>query len=276
MNNDEAKFLLRAYRPGGQDAADPQFAEALDQARRDPDLARWLAEQTALDAALGAKLAAVPVPADLKASILAGRKVVPLPPAAPWWRLRVHPAAAAVALAVTFAVIGFLALHEPPEPRADFASFTHDLTDYLGKGYGVLPRHAHLATTEANYFGAQSYRMNYRSPSLDDVRGWLKENGGHTEFSVPAALKRSLNLGCAVMDWRGRRVTLVAFQTGRALPQDKVHLVIINAADLPDAPPRNQPHFAGGEDWTTAAWTDGPLTYLLMAPGDQRAIGKYL
>jgi len=29
MNNDEAKFILRAYRPGGPDAADPQFAEAL-------------------------------------------------------------------------------------------------------------------------------------------------------------------------------------------------------------------------------------------------------
>jgi len=275
MNNDEAKFILRAYRPGGPDAADPQFTEALAQARRDPDLARWLAEQTALDTAIGAQLQAVPVPADLKASILAGRNVVPLP-VTPWWRIRIHPAATAAALAVTFGLIGFLAMHEPPEPKADLASFTRDLTDYLGKGYGVLPRHAHLATTQVNYFGAQSYRMNYRSPSLDDIRHWLKEHGGHAEFTVPGALKKPLNLGCAVMDWRGHRVTLLAFQTGRALPQDKVHLVIINTADLPDAPGRTQPRFAEGEDWTTAAWSDGPLTYLLMAPGDRKAMGKYL
>lgn len=275
MNNDEAKFILRAYRPGGRDAADPQFAEALAQARRDPELARWLAEQTALDAAIGAKFQTVPVPADLKASILAGRKVVPLP-VTPWWRIRIHPAATAASLAVTFGLIGFLALHEPPEPRANFAGYSKDLTDYLGKGYGVLPRHAHLASTEVNYFGAQSYRMNYRSPNLEDIRVWLKEHGGHTEFAVPPSLHKPLNLGCAVMDWRGRRVTLLAFQTGRSLPHDKVHLAIIHAADLPDAPPRERPRFGAGEDWTTAAWTDGALTYLLMAPGDREAVEKFL
>ena len=275
MNNEEAKFILRAYRPGGPDATDPQFAEALAQARLDPDLGHWLSEQTALDTAIGAKLQAVPVPADLKASILAGRKVVPLP-VTPWWRIRIHPAATAAALAVTFGVIGFLALHEPPEPAANLPSFTRDLTDYLGKGYGVLPRHAHLATTEVNYFGAQSYRMNYRSPSLDSVRTWLKSNGGHADFTVPEALQNPLNLACAVMDWRGHRVTLLAFQTGRALPHDKVHLVVINTAVLPDAPARNKPRLAEGEDWTTAAWTEGQLTYLLMAPGDRVAMGKYL
>jgi hypothetical protein len=275
MNNEEAKFILRAYRPGGQDAADPQFAEALDQARRDPELSRWLAEQTALDTAIGGKLQSIPVPADLRASILAGRKIVPLKPE-PWWRRSIHPAAATAALVVTFATIGFLALHEPPEPNADFAQFTQDITDYLGKGYGVLPRHAHLATTEASYFGAMSYRMNYRSPSLDDIRQWLDQNGGHGDFVSPTGLKNPLNLGCGVMDWRGKRITLIAFQTGRSLPHDKVHLVIINSADLPDPPARGQPRFDERADWTAAAWSNGSLTYFLMAPGDRRALGKYL
>lgn len=275
MNNEEARFILRAYRPGGQDAADPQFAEALDQARRDPELSRWLAEQTAFDTAIGGKLKAIPVPADLKASILAGRKIVPIKPE-PWWRRSIHPVAAAAALAITFGTIGFLALHEPPEPKADFARFTQDITDYLGKGYGVLPRHAHLATTDATYFGAMSYRMNFRSPSLDDIRQWLVQNGGHGDFASPGGLKNPLNLGCGIMDWRGKRITLIAFQTGRSLPHDKVHLVIINSADLPDPPARSQPRFDERTDWTTAAWSDGSLTYFLMAPGDRRALGKYL
>lgn len=275
MNNEEAKFILRAYRPGGQDAADPQFAEALDQARRDPELSRWLAEQAALDTAIGGKLQAIPVPADLKASILAGRKVVPIKPE-PWWRRSIHPAAATAAVAVTFATIGFLALREPPEPKADFARFTKDITDYLGKGYGVLPRHAHLATTEAGYFGSQSYRMNYRSPSLDDIRRWLAANGGHSEFISPGGLKQPLNLGCAVMDWWGRRITLVSFQIGRNLPHDKVHLVVISSADLPDPPVRGQPNFGEREGWTAGSWNDGKLTYFLLAPGDRRVLGKYL
>ncbi len=34
MNCNEAKLILQAYRPGGQDADDPQFAEALVLAKR--------------------------------------------------------------------------------------------------------------------------------------------------------------------------------------------------------------------------------------------------
>ncbi len=34
------KLILQAYRPGGQDAHDPQFRKVLEQASRDPDLAR--------------------------------------------------------------------------------------------------------------------------------------------------------------------------------------------------------------------------------------------
>ena len=41
MKNQEAKFILGAYRPDGQDAGDPVFAEALSQAERDPDLRTW-------------------------------------------------------------------------------------------------------------------------------------------------------------------------------------------------------------------------------------------
>lgn len=61
MNNDEAKFLLSAYRPGGRDAADPSVAAALDQAKRDPALASWFERQQAHDrsretAPLGAQI----------------------------------------------------------------------------------------------------------------------------------------------------------------------------------------------------------------------------
>ncbi len=275
MNHDEAKFILRAYRPGGQDTDDPQFAEALAHARRDPELSRWLAEQTALDAAIGSKLNSIPVPADLKATILAGRKVVPMRPL-PWWQRSLNPWAAAAALAVTFATVGFFGLRETPDPKADFARFTQDLTEYLGKGYGVLPRHAHLASADSSYFGAMNYRMNYRSPSIEDIRQWLNQNGGHGAFASPGGLKNPLNLSCGVMDWRGKRITLIAFQTGRSLPHDKVHLVIINSADLPDAPTPGQPRFDQQEDRTTVAWSNGPLTYFLMAPGDRRTLGKYL
>ena len=45
MNRDEAMFILSAYRPGGADAHDAQFAEALDLAKQDAELAAWFAVQ---------------------------------------------------------------------------------------------------------------------------------------------------------------------------------------------------------------------------------------
>jgi len=48
MDSGEAKFILSAYRPEGQDASDPRFAEALEQVRRDPILQRWFEDSVRL------------------------------------------------------------------------------------------------------------------------------------------------------------------------------------------------------------------------------------
>ena len=49
MDNNDAKLILQVYRSGGEDASDPFFAEALEQARLDPALRTWFAEQQAKD-----------------------------------------------------------------------------------------------------------------------------------------------------------------------------------------------------------------------------------
>jgi hypothetical protein len=77
MNHLEAKLILQACRPGGQDAADPMFAEALAQVRRDPLLQQWFVQEQALDASVQAGLRqAMPIPSGLKARLLAQRKAV--------------------------------------------------------------------------------------------------------------------------------------------------------------------------------------------------------
>ena len=75
MDNRDAKFILGAYRPSGQDARHPPFAQALEQARRDPILQRWFKESVAFDAAVTDKVRAAVPPGDLRESILAGVKV---------------------------------------------------------------------------------------------------------------------------------------------------------------------------------------------------------
>lgn len=75
MNNDEAKFILRAYRPSGRDANDARFTEALKQARQDPTLSEWLAQAQALDAVVMDKLGEIVPPVGLREQILAGGRV---------------------------------------------------------------------------------------------------------------------------------------------------------------------------------------------------------
>lgn len=76
MNNQEAKWILQACRPGGRDDPDPMFAEALEQVRRDPELREWFVEERAFDSHVHDKLQqAITVPSGLKAALLAQRKM---------------------------------------------------------------------------------------------------------------------------------------------------------------------------------------------------------
>src|SRR5256885_15392838 len=99
MNEQEARLILQAYRPGAQDQSDPRFAEALQEAARNPQLARWFAEEQAFDQAIAAQLAALPAPFGLKTRILAQSRA----PTRSWgssWAIR---------LAAFAAVLFFLA-----------------------------------------------------------------------------------------------------------------------------------------------------------------------
>ena len=77
MSNDETKLILRAYRPSGQDAFNPLFAVPLERVRHNPELQNWFATECAFDLRIQAKLRnAITIPADLKANLLALRKIV--------------------------------------------------------------------------------------------------------------------------------------------------------------------------------------------------------
>lgn len=70
MKNDDARQILSAYRPSGEDASDPIFEEALEQARRDPELEEWFKEERARDAALAQVFQSLRVPEEAKRSLV--------------------------------------------------------------------------------------------------------------------------------------------------------------------------------------------------------------
>jgi hypothetical protein len=74
MKTSEVKERLFLYR-GPIDDADPQFEEALAHARRDPELAEWMREQTGSYDIIRSKLREIEPPSDLAEKIIRKRPI---------------------------------------------------------------------------------------------------------------------------------------------------------------------------------------------------------
>lgn len=70
MDKVKAQFLLQSFRPDGADAHLPEFAEALQLATEDRELAQWLANERAEDAAFATALQSLELPNSLRDDIL--------------------------------------------------------------------------------------------------------------------------------------------------------------------------------------------------------------
>jgi hypothetical protein len=97
MNTSQAKETLLRYR-GPIDDADPQFEEALAYARRDPELAQWMREQSSCYDVIRSKLREIEPPRDLAEKIIRKR---PIPFSQRWTQLLQLAAAIIVSASVT-------------------------------------------------------------------------------------------------------------------------------------------------------------------------------
>lgn len=113
MNSAEAKKVLLLYR-GAIDEHDPQFAEALAQAKVDPDLAEWLRQQNESYRAVQTKFREIEPPADLRDKIVRQR---PVPLSRPHTSPALLKIAAAIALLAAVAgAVSWPYLHRAQPP----------------------------------------------------------------------------------------------------------------------------------------------------------------
>ncbi|HEY1169861.1 MAG TPA: hypothetical protein VGH19_00705 [Verrucomicrobiae bacterium] len=235
MDKNEAKLILQAYRPSGADASDPYFAEALKLVEQDAELKAWFEEQQAIDHAVSAKLRSNLVPADLRASILAGQKVIQAPI---WWR-RPATLIASVAAMLMLLAVPFLLQHRSSPSFADFKQDGMVFLDSLNK-------------------------LDMSSKDHEAVREWLAVHGGHRQFSLPAKLGGKPSLGCRVFDWKGNKVTLICFNTTVGNKFEEVHLLVLDEKAVRNRPAEDKPEFEHSGEWDMASWRDNGLTYVLF------------
>ena len=248
MDNREAKFVLNAYRPGGQDANDPRFAEALEQVRRDPVLERWFVDSIAFDTAMTEKLRAIEVPPDLRESILAGVKVSrPLR----WSRPFIEWAIAAAL--ISMAILGSLIWHNTRPAH---------LAGWQDQALEVIST---LVRNETS-FDAQS-------GNAGELLAWLRANHAPAAQELPDNLGKLPSLGCKRFSWNGIPVSVICFMRPDG---GLIHLVTTNAVPPSSRSLKTAPEFVRQGGWAIATWHEGDTTYMLALEGSRDQLRTYL
>jgi hypothetical protein len=251
VNRDEAKTILLLYRPGTVDADDLQIAEALALAKQDPELTRWLEAHCARQEVLRAKLRQITPPVGLKEQIISEQAA----------RDRIRSWRRNAIFAVVLVVVALIAL----------ASFwlPHQAKDNTFAIY-----RSRMAS------GAQrGYIMDLATNNPAAIRAYLAGRSAPADYALPAPLEKTATTGCAIENWRGTKVSMVCFRTGRPLPPDQssdLWLFVIDRAAVKDAPETGTPRFAQVNNLMTATWTAGGKLYVLGMEGNEEALRQYL
>ncbi len=247
MDNREAKFILSAYRPGGQDANDRRFSEALNQARRDPILQRWFEESVAFDAAMTKKLGTIIPPDDLRESVLAGAKISRVSP----WKNRFGRA---IAAALIIAAGVGVAVWQKTRPVQAASWQTHA-----------------LAVISSLVRNESSFDKESRNPG--ELIGWLRASHTPTAEKLPPKLEKLESLGCKTFSWNGTPVSVICF----ARPDGGlIHLVATNAMPASARRWTAKPAFVKQGEWTMMTWRERDNVYMLVVEGSAEPLRSYL
>jgi len=231
MNHHEAKFILRARRPGNQDANDPVFSDALAEAEKDPTLKAWLDNEASFDRAMKAKLGEIQPPPGLKEAILAGARASQRPRA--WWK---NPTWMGLAAAIAITTVVSLRFG-PSRPSAkDFSEYAlHE-----------------LATAHDSHNGHR--------PELTELQSRLT----NATVPLPGNIKLDANelrrLGCRTVSFAGHEVFEICFERNGNwyhLYASRVENFSRGAADAKSLV-KTEGHFS------TTAWKDGQFAYALV------------
>jgi hypothetical protein len=234
MDKTAAQEILRRFRPGTSDEADPEVREALALAARDRELGEWLKHQLALGAVVRAAVRTSAVPTDLRKVLLE----------AEFARRRAkfrqvdlvrYALAASVVFLATLLLFQFMA-----PARDDFQSY----------------RDRMVRTARRNY------RMDMLSGDVAEIRSHLAKSHAYEDFALPIGLQRLSGVGCAILHWHDHPVSLICLET----PEHNILYLFVTArAHLSGEPNVTVPTIETVSTLPTASWSEGDKTYVLAS-----------
>lgn len=287
MDKEQARFVLRSFRPDGADVDDHDFTDALALAAANRELGEWLAKERSLDAAFANALSSVELPGTLREDILgclAGARGD-------------FPQAEDDRDA---AMIGALASIHPPgalrkeilaamdrtargkiEKRVFWKRLTMPLAAAAGIALAFLltrrndaPLVVKNAPLPADLVQAGFIRT-FESPlfSLDEKReddrlliANLKSRSLPSPCCLPPGLAHVKGIGCRELVIDGKRGSLICFDEREA---GVVHLVIFRREDVSGSfPGPSHPDLNKKGCWASARWENHGNVYILIGNTD--------
>lgn len=283
MDKEQAKFILRSFRPDGADASDADFAEALQLAMENRELGEWLAQERAfdgefasllesvnlpehlrddimtclavergdypqaedaLDAAMVGALASIQPPASLRGSVLTAMSRTKVPPPE---RISIFRRAL-IPLAIAAGVVMAFFISQPMRP----ASVAR---------VGPVP----VEVMQASFTKAYQSIFFQLEKSDSDPAVLIKHLAGKrlpTPDKLIPSLEKAETLGCRELLIEGKRGSLICFEVDSG---GVIHLVTFNREDISgDLPQVDRPELTQVGEWKSARWENAGKVFMVM------------
>jgi hypothetical protein len=107
--------------------------------------------------------------------------------------------------------------------------------------------------------------------NLAEIRQYLADNQGHADYTVPKPMQELSGVGCAVLKWRNKKVSLVCL---REPTKSDLYLFVIDRSEVTDPPSGNRPEFRAVGRLMSASWSKGDKAYVLA--GEESILHRLL
>ncbi len=294
MDKEQARFVLRSFRPDGADAGDPDFAEALKVALENRELGEWLAHERAFDASFSQALGTVDLPSNLRDDILACLAVErgDFPQAedagdASWIGALASIQAPTGLRDELLAAMDRTTEKAAPRKIPQFLRFAVPLAAAAGIALAVFVTRPGeqpsqviaqsgripLDVVQAGFvktFESPQFALEEENPQHGVLVSHLRSEKLPCPNWLPPGLEKAAGLGCRELIIDGKRGSLICFNRGK---NGLVHLIIFFRNDLEgDFPEASHPVFATAGDWSTACWQRDGKVYVLMGQTPEQEI----
>lgn len=287
MDKEQARFVLRSFRPDGADAGDADFEDVLRLAAEDRELGEWLAEERQWDSEFSKALASVEVPAGLQQRILTGmaENSSALPQAETEWDATLIGALASIHPPVSLRCELLAAMQRTACANQSRTAWWRKAAVPLAAAAGIVlafqftskplvpavpiavipPNTVPVDVVQASFirtFESPLFSIDERSAKHGQLMEVLEKKKLPCPKCLPPGLVGVKGIGCRELVIDGKRGSLVCFDEP---DNGTVHLVIFKREDVcGDLPTRDHPALSQNGPWAVARWVDEGHVFVLL------------